>query len=149
MDSASPGTSPSASSTSIASGKPEAIGYAVDEHALGTIARADGTHQVTYNGKPHVLSVARDITERRQREQALRASEEQYRAIFNATTDGLVLRDAELRLVDVNPALLEMTGFTRQETIGQERVLFAPPELHDKGRDAYRRAVPGQDGVDE
>ena len=32
------------------------------------------------------------------------ASEEQYRAIFNAAADALVLRDAEFRIVDVNPA---------------------------------------------
>jgi len=116
------------------------------------LPRKDGTHVhievlgslVTYNGKPHVLSVARDITERREREQALRASEEQYRAIFNATTDGLVLRDAELRLVDVNPALLSMTGFTREEVLGDERVLFSPPELHDRVRNAYRRALGGE-----
>ncbi len=119
--------------------------------------RKDGSHVdievlgslVTYHGKPHVLSVARDISERREREQALRASEEQYRAIFNATTDGLVLRDAELRLVDVNPALLAMTGFTREETLGEQRVLFAPPELHGRVRDAYRRALAGEHVVYE
>jgi PAS domain S-box-containing protein len=120
---------------------PRKDGSHVDIEVLGSL--------VTYHGKPHVLSVARDISERREREQALRASEEQYRAIFNATTDGLVLRDAELRLVDVNPALLAMTGFTRAETIGEERVLFAPPELHGKVRDAYRRALAGEHVVYE
>jgi len=39
----------------LTSGKPEVIGYAVDQHALGTIVRPDGTHQVTYNGKPLYL----------------------------------------------------------------------------------------------
>lgn len=39
----------------LTSGRPEAIGYAVDQHALGTIVRPDGTHQVTYNGKPLYL----------------------------------------------------------------------------------------------
>ena len=39
----------------LTSGKPEVIGYAVDQHALGTIARPDGTQQVTYNGKPLYL----------------------------------------------------------------------------------------------
>ncbi|MGC1818275.1 MAG: PAS domain S-box protein, partial [Casimicrobiaceae bacterium] len=87
--------------------------------------------------------------ERERADEALRGSEEQYRAIFNATTDGLVLRDAALRLVDVNPALLAMTGFTRQETLGQERVLFAPPELHGKVRDAYRRTLAGEHVVYE
>lgn len=39
----------------LTSGQPEAIGYAVDQHTLGTIVRPDGTHQVTYNGKPLYL----------------------------------------------------------------------------------------------
>jgi predicted lipoprotein with Yx(FWY)xxD motif len=39
----------------LTSGKPEAIGYAVDRHALGAIVRPDGTHQVTYEGKPLYL----------------------------------------------------------------------------------------------
>jgi predicted lipoprotein with Yx(FWY)xxD motif len=39
----------------LTSGNPEAIGYAVDQHTLGTIVRPDGTHQVTYKGKPLYL----------------------------------------------------------------------------------------------
>ena len=34
-----------------------AAGSDVDQHALGIIVRADGTHQVTYNGKPLYLFV--------------------------------------------------------------------------------------------
>jgi predicted lipoprotein with Yx(FWY)xxD motif len=39
----------------LTSEQPEAIGYAVDQNTLGTIARPDGTRQVTYNGKPLYL----------------------------------------------------------------------------------------------
>lgn len=38
----------------LTSGRPSA-GPGVDQHALGTIVRADGSHQVTYNGKPLYL----------------------------------------------------------------------------------------------
>jgi len=38
----------------LTSGPPQA-GPGVDQHALGTIVRPDGTHQVTYNGKPVYL----------------------------------------------------------------------------------------------
>jgi predicted lipoprotein with Yx(FWY)xxD motif len=36
-------------------GSPKRSGYAVDRHALAAIARPDGTHQVTYEGKPLYL----------------------------------------------------------------------------------------------
>jgi predicted lipoprotein with Yx(FWY)xxD motif len=39
----------------LTSERPEAIGYAVDQHSLGTIVRRDGSHQVTYHGKPLYL----------------------------------------------------------------------------------------------
>src|SRR6185503_17669320 len=40
---------------------------------------------------------------------ALRASEDRYRAIFNAAADSMVLRDAAFRIVDVNPAYEAMS----------------------------------------
>jgi len=87
----------------------------------------DGSHvhvellmmPMQYRGAPHVLYVGRNITERRQAEEALRASEEQYRAIFNASADALVLRDTDFRIVDVNPAYEAMSGKRRSEVIGQ------------------------------
>jgi PAS domain S-box-containing protein len=88
-----------------------------------------------HRGEPHVLAIARDITERRHAEQALRASEEQYRAIFNASADALVLRDADYHAVDVNPAYLAMTGYTRDEVLGAPRVLTQ----HDPARRALHR----------
>jgi PAS domain S-box-containing protein len=77
------------------------------------------TIPVVHRGEPHVLTIVRDITERRQREEALRASEEQYRAIFNASFDGMIIRTLEGEIVDVNPALESMYGFARDELIGK------------------------------
>ena len=66
-------------------------------------------------GKPRIVAFTREITERKHAEEALRASEEHYRAIFNASADGLLLRDADFRVVDVNPAFLAMTGYARED----------------------------------
>ncbi|MGD8842994.1 MAG: PAS domain S-box protein, partial [Gammaproteobacteria bacterium] len=56
-----------------------------------------------------------DLTEAKTAEAALRASEEQYRSIFNATSDALILWDAQGNMVDANPAAWQMGGYTREE----------------------------------
>jgi PAS domain S-box-containing protein len=97
----------------------------------------DGTRVLTevhaipfrHRGEPHVLAIARDITERKRAEKALRAGEEQYRAIFNASVDGLVLKDEGHRIVDVNAAFLSMHGYQREELLGRQLSEFIPPEL--------------------
>ncbi|HXX86295.1 MAG TPA: PAS domain S-box protein [Casimicrobiaceae bacterium] len=66
-------------------------------------------------GEDRILSLARDITDRKTAEAALRASEEQYRAMFNASIDGLALWNAEGDIVDTNPALRQMYGYGASE----------------------------------
>jgi len=94
-------------------------------HLETTVLRPDGSSfeadlrvlPFVYLDRPHALAVLRDITERRQRERALRDSEEQYRSIFNASIDALVLSDAESRAVEVNPAYTTLSGYTREEVL--------------------------------
>ena len=82
-----------------------------------------------HRGQPHVLGIARDITERKRSELALRSSEEQYRSIFNASVDGMILKDAQHRIVDVNAAFLAMHGYQREEVLGRRLSEFIPDEL--------------------
>jgi len=70
---------------------------------------------VTIGGVPRFFSFSRDTTEKKAAEEALRLREEQYRAIFEASSDAFVLRDANLQVVDVNPAFLRLYGFTREQ----------------------------------
>jgi PAS domain S-box-containing protein len=95
-------------------------------------------------GRPHVLYIGRDITARKSDEKALRASEEQYRAIFNAAADALVLRDAEFRIVDVNPAYVALSGFSREEVIGKQHVVANPPETEARIRALHTKALAGE-----
>jgi PAS domain S-box-containing protein len=67
--------------------------------------------RVTIGGKDRVLALAHDITDRKTAEAALRASEEQYRAMFNASIDGLALCNADGEIVDTNPALWKIYGY--------------------------------------
>jgi len=71
--------------------------------------------RVTIGGEDRILALARDITDRKKAEEALRASEEQYRAMFNASIDGLALWSAAGEIVDTNPALWRMYGYSDGE----------------------------------
>ncbi|HET6313981.1 MAG TPA: PAS domain S-box protein [Chloroflexia bacterium] len=120
-------------------------------YAQGQDVRKDGSvfsievHGVpfSHNNQPHVLAIMRDITERLQAEKLLRDSEEQYRGIFEATTDGLVISTIEPDgnagvLVDVNPAFCEMHGFTREELIGQHPSIFVNPDNLEELADCFK-----------
>ncbi|HZS92385.1 MAG TPA: hypothetical protein VFE42_33470 [Chloroflexota bacterium] len=58
----------------------------------------------TYHGRPHILSVVRDISAQVEAEERLREQEEQYRDIFEATGDGLVI--ADLNGITVVPGIV-------------------------------------------
>ena len=51
------------------------------------------SRQVEYQGRPAVMGTLLDVTERRLAEEALKASEEKYRTIFNAVNDAIVVVD--------------------------------------------------------
>ncbi|MDP8255859.1 MAG: PAS domain S-box protein [Candidatus Alcyoniella australis] len=74
------------------------------------IAREDGSSvQVEINakrlGEDRVLAVIRDITKRREAEEALRQSEERYRTTIDALDDIVHVADRDLRIVLCNEAL--------------------------------------------
>ena len=50
----------------------------------------------------------------------LRASEKRYRRLFQAAKDGILILDAPTgRIVDVNPFLTELTGYSREDFLGK------------------------------
>ncbi|HEX2924596.1 MAG TPA: PAS domain S-box protein, partial [Chloroflexota bacterium] len=58
-----------------------------------------------------IATIARDVSERRRMEEGLRASEANYRAIFDAASDAIFVIDPQTHLVvDVNRRLREMYG---------------------------------------
>lgn len=58
-----------------------------------------------------VLWVARNITERKMAEQALRRAEEKYRSIFEHAAEGIFQTTPDGRCISANPALVQMYGY--------------------------------------
>ncbi|MDF2955048.1 MAG: PAS domain [Candidatus Alkanophagales archaeon MCA70_species_2] len=77
------------------------------------------SQRVMLGGKPAVLGTMIDITERKEAELALKASEEKFRSLFNAQMDGIVIVDENGILLDINNRVVEFTGFNREEFIGK------------------------------
>ena len=70
------------------------------------------------DGEPYsVLSVSRDITERKKAEEALRASEERFRSVFENTLDAIFILDMSGRFLEVIPAAERLTGLSREELL--------------------------------
>ena len=67
------------------------------------------------------LLTATDITSLRRADEKLRNSEERYRRLFETAQDGIFILDAfNGKIVDVNPYLIKLLGYSYEEFIGKE-----------------------------
>jgi PAS domain S-box-containing protein len=73
------------------------------------------------NGEKVLLVVVRDTTERKRAEAALMESITQFRTLFEASPDAILLLDPanDLSIVDCNTSTCQMNGYNRAELIGQ------------------------------
>ncbi|MGE5597217.1 MAG: PAS domain S-box protein [Hyphomicrobiales bacterium] len=79
----------------------------------------------------YVLLIARDISDRRQAETALRASEEQYRATLELLDDIVFRTDASGIIQFVSPSIHRVTGYTRSTLEGKlpREFLLSPGDM--------------------
>jgi len=78
------------------------------------------------------IEIARDITERKKAENALQESEQRLKILFESAPDAIYLNDLKGNIVDGNRAAEEMTGYKREELIGEnlaESGLLLPEQV--------------------
>ncbi len=75
--------------------------------------------QVTWDGRPATLSFLSDITERKEAERALEASEARFRATFEGAAMGIAVCDMNGRILAANQTLEAMLGYSAGEAEGR------------------------------
>ena len=73
-------------------------------------------------GVPVVIGTMQDITDRKLAEKALRESEERNRQILRMATDGFCRTDISGRLIEVNQAYCQMSGYEEQELLAMNLI---------------------------
>lgn len=89
------------------------------------------------NGKTlYYEGTIEDITQRKEMEVSLRASEERYRTFIDSTTDGVFLKDEQLRYTIVNKQLRAFFKKNEEEIIGKTDFEWRPREDADMSKQA-------------
>jgi two-component system cell cycle sensor histidine kinase/response regulator CckA len=82
---------------------------------------------------------ARNITRQSRSEEAIRDSEARYRRLFEAARDGILILDANTGLItDVNPFLMELLDYSREEFIGKTLWQIGPFKDVAASKTAFR-----------
>jgi PAS domain S-box-containing protein len=114
-------------------------------HKNGTVKWVHERGRVIYPDKGAIgslIGVIADITLRKQSEEALRESEEQYRAIFNSISDVFLRTDLSGNILIATPSINDIFGYTPEEITGKSiNKLYKDPDegkkllaqLYEKG----------------
>jgi PAS domain S-box-containing protein len=94
---------------------------------------------ISYSGKKVICAVVRDITERKQAEQAMRQSEERYRELFENANDLIYTHDLQGNFTSLNKTGERITGYTRDEAITMNISQVVVPEELEKARQMIAR----------
>ncbi len=124
-------------STIVKDGDPEALGNLWARVMQGERLTLQGFHQrrdgatfpvevhlspFEYEGRPHILASARDITERHWAEEALRSSESFLNSIIDQSPYPMWISDALGTLIKINQACLDLLHIKPEEVLGKYNV---------------------------
>ena len=110
----------------------EQIRYGPPVHRYETVRRTKDGRQIPVlltvssirdaeNRVTGASTIAYDITNRKRLEDVLKSSESRYRRFFEAVRDGILIIDAGTgTILDVNPFLIELLGFTHEQFLGKK-----------------------------
>ena len=108
----------------------------------GTLLQADFSMSLNaIEGKATVLSIGREVTERRRGDEALRRSEARMKSVLDAALDAVIMMDEQGLVVSWNARAEDLFGLRHDDAIGRSVAeLIIPPRYradHARGLKAY------------
>ena len=83
---------------------------------------------VSYMGRTVIMSIARDVTDRKQAEEEARLAERRYRALIENAPDGVVLIGMDGKFKYASPAIKKMFGYEQHEASASDPYSLTHPD---------------------
>jgi len=96
---------------------------------------------VPFDGREAVLSVARDIRERKKLEAAMHEAKDGLRALLDALPESAFLLDESGKIKALNRVAAARLGLSPKAMLGKDFFDFMPPELAKARRQAFEAAI--------
>ncbi|OWA36982.1 hypothetical protein B9G55_02585 [Saccharibacillus sp. O16] len=101
-------------------------------------------------GEPlQIIGIMQDVTERVRIDEKLRSSESRYRSLFQNHNSGIISMDMKGRILDVNPAMEALSGYTREQMQRLRLGILQPKEFTAVSRKHFQAARSGESRVFE
>ncbi|MDM8542984.1 PAS domain S-box protein [Desulfococcaceae bacterium HSG9] len=91
------------------------------------------------------LEILRDITERKQVEQALQQSESNFRTFFDTVDDFLVILDEQGNIELSNQTVIKRLGYSTEELTGQSVLFVHPEDRHQEAAHIVAQMMQGEE----
>src|SRR5437773_9893392 len=141
----------------VASREQQAFGGEPQRYETTVVTSAGELRDVAVSNSPFTVegelvgtvATVRDITDQKRAQETLARSESRYRNLFESASDAIVTLDANGRFTTVNHAAESISGYRREELVGQ----WFAPMLHDddlpRALGHFQQALSGETGLFE
>jgi PAS domain S-box-containing protein len=117
----------------------------------GALIWTEQRNKPIYDGAGNVIAIegiARDVTERKRAEEALRKSEARFRLLAEKMSDLVCLHEPDGRYLYISPSCRRLLGYEPEELLGTNPYdLFHPEDLERIRTEAHDKALEGQGAV--